>query len=65
MVIIDEIYQFLFIASIIYLLLVFGDLLMKLYGRIRLKTDDRFKQTNIEKIITIISLSIFLTYIIK
>lgn len=65
MIIIDEVYQFIFITATIYLLLVFSDLLLKLYGRIRFKSDVRFTQTKIEKIFFIISLSIFLTYIIK
>lgn len=63
--ILNEIYQFIFISATIYLSLVFGDLFMKLYGRFRFKTDVRFKQNNIEKLLFIVSLSIFLTYIIK
>lgn len=63
--IVNELYQFIFIASTIYLLLVVSDLFMKLYGRLRFKTDIRFKQTKIEKLLFIISLSIFLTYLIK
>lgn len=63
--IVNELYQFIFITSTIYLLLVISDLFMKLYGRLRFKTDIRFKQTKIEKLLFIISLSIFLTYLIK
>lgn len=65
MKIFEEIYQFLFFASILYILLTLSNLFMKLYGRFKLKSDIRFKQTPIEKALFIISIAIFFTYIIK
>jgi len=60
---ITEIYQFLFISSIIFMVYVFGDLAVKMYGRFRLKADTRFLLTNFEKIALWISIATFFTYI--
>jgi len=62
--IITELYQFLFISSIIYILYVLGDLGIKMYGRFKLNTEARFKLTTGKKIIFWLSLAIFFTYII-
>ena len=61
--VITEIYQFLFISSIIFMVYVLGDLAIKMYGRFKLKTEARFKLTNIEKIIFWLSLAMFFTYL--
>jgi hypothetical protein len=64
MEIITEIYQFLFISSIIYIFYVLFDLSIKMYGRFVLKTDARFKIGVSGKIIFWISLGIIFTYLI-
>lgn len=61
----DEIYLFLYISSIIFMVYVLGDLAIKMYGRFKLKTEARFTLTNTEKIIFWLSLTMFLTYLIK
>ena len=63
MTLFNEIYQFLFIASIIFMVHVFSDLTIKMYGRFVAKTDTRFVLTKIEKIIFWLALTIFFTYI--
>jgi len=60
-----EIYQFLFISSIIFMVYVLGDLAIKMYGRFALKKETRFILTKVEKILLLLSLATFLTYIIK
>jgi hypothetical protein len=60
-----EIYQFLFISSIIFMVYVLGDLAIKMYGRFALKKETRFVLTKSEKILLLLSLATFLTYIIK
>jgi len=59
----DEIYRFLFISSIIFMVYVLGDLAIKMYGRFKLKIEARFKLTNTEKIIFWLSLAMFFTYL--
>jgi hypothetical protein len=65
MAVLTEIYQFLFISSIIFIIYVIGDLVIKMYGRFALKTDARFKLSIGEKLIFWASLAIFFTYIIQ
>jgi len=62
---ITEIYQFLFISSIIFIVYVISDLIIKMYGRFALKTETRFVLTKSEKIMFWISLAIFFTFLIK
>jgi len=64
MITLTEIYQFLFISSIIFMLYVLGELGIKMYGRFVLKTDARFVLTKVEKLLFWLSLAIFFTYII-
>jgi hypothetical protein len=63
--ILTEIYQSLFISSIIFIIYVFFDLIIKMYGRFALKTETRFVLTKSEKIMLWISLTIFFSHIIK
>jgi len=65
MAIIAEIYQFLFISSIVFMISIFCDLIIKTYGRFRLKNETRFILTKTVKIILWISIAIFFTYILK
>jgi hypothetical protein len=60
-----EIYWFLFISSIIFMIYIFGDLIIKMYGRFKLNKETKFLLTTPEKIILWISLAIFFTYLIK
>jgi hypothetical protein len=60
-----EIYQFLFISSIIFILYILGDLGIKMYGRFKLAEETRFVLTTAEKILLLISLGIFCSYLIK
>jgi len=64
MLTLTEIYQFLFISSIIFIVYVFGDLIIKMYGRFRLKTEARFQLTKVEKIMLWLSLATFFSYLI-
>jgi len=64
MTIITEIYQFLFMASIIFMINILGDLIIKMYGRFRLKNDTRFVLTKSEKILLWMSLATFFSYIL-
>jgi len=63
MKIINEIYQILFISSIIFIIKIITNLSIKVYGRFKLKKETRFTLTNIEKLILWVSLTIFLSYI--
>lgn len=58
-----EIYQFFFISSCIYIIYILGDLIIKMYGRFKLKADTKFILTIFEKIMLWISITIFLTYL--
>jgi hypothetical protein len=63
--IIDELYQFFFISSIIFIVYTLGSLAIKMYGRFTLKHENiTFKLSNVEKIILWIAIAIFFTYII-
>jgi hypothetical protein len=65
MTILTEIYQFLFISSIIFMVYILGDLIIKMYGRFRLSAETRFVLTTVEKILLLLSLGIFFSYLIK
>jgi hypothetical protein len=65
MIIIDELYQFVFISSIIFILYTLSSLGIKMYGRFSLKQENvTFKLSNVDKIILWIAIAIFFTYII-
>jgi len=61
---ITEIYQLIFISSIIFMIYILGDLIIKMYGRFKLKADTRFIITKTEKILLWLSLAFFFSYII-
>jgi large-conductance mechanosensitive channel len=63
MEILTEIYQFLFVASIIFIVITLGDLAIKMYGRFALKTEARFTMTKVEKLLLWLSLTTILTYL--
>jgi hypothetical protein len=65
MTVITEIYQFLFISSIIFMIHVFSDLFVKMYGRFKLNKETHFILTKFEKFALWISLAIFFSYIIS
>jgi hypothetical protein len=62
--ILSEIYQALFISSIIFMVYIFGDLIVKMYGRFKLNKETRFKLTTLERVMLLISLTVFLSYLI-
>jgi len=57
-----EIYQFLYISSIIFVIYNFMNLIIKIYGRFYLKKESSFILTPLEKTILWVSLSIIFTY---
>jgi hypothetical protein len=61
---ITEIYQLIFISSIIFMIYILGDLIIKMYGRFKLKANTRFIITKTEKILLWLSLAFFFSYII-
>jgi len=63
--IIAEIYQFLFISSIVFIVYVLGDLAMKTIARFAFKTETRFSLVMWEKLILWASIAMFFTYIIN
>jgi hypothetical protein len=63
-IILNEIYQFLYILSTTYLISIIADLLIKMYGRFKLKHESRFQLNYYEKILLWISIAIFFTYTI-
>jgi len=65
MTVLTEIYQFLFLSSIIFMVYILGDLAIKMYGRFKLGKDTHFILTIFEKVAVWISLAIFFSYIIK
>jgi len=60
---VTEIYQFLFISSIVFMIYVLSSLIIKTYGRFRLKNDTKFILTKSEKVLLWLSLALFFTYI--
>jgi hypothetical protein len=61
---VTEIYQFLFISSIIFINYILGKLFMKMYGRFALGENTTFELSTFEKIALWISLALFFSYII-
>jgi len=61
---VTEIYQFLFISSIIFMLYVIGDLSVKMYGRFKLKENTRFQLTSFEKVALWLSIGLFISYLV-
>jgi hypothetical protein len=43
---------------------ILGDLIVKMYGRFKLNKETRFKLTNFEKVMLLVSLTVFLSYLI-
>jgi len=62
--ILTELYQFIFISSIIFMVYIIGDLIIKMYGRFKLKENTRFILTKTEKILLWLSIAAFFSYII-
>ena len=61
----EKIYQFLFISSIIFIIYILGDLIIKVYGRFALKQENvTFVLSNTEKIMLWASITMFFTYIL-
>jgi uncharacterized membrane protein len=60
-----EIYQFLFISSIIFIIYTLGGLIIKMYGRFKLNKETKFMLTTFEKFALWVSLGIFITYLIQ
>ena len=61
--VLTEIYQFLFISSIIFMIYIVGDLAIKVYGRFKLNKETRFILTKFEKVALWISLALFFSYL--
>jgi hypothetical protein len=62
---IAEIYQFLFISSIVFMIYLLGDLVIKTVGRISQKNPEiRFFFSNSKRILLWMSIAIFFSYII-
>jgi len=59
-----EIYKFLFISSIIFMIYILFDLGIKIYGRFKIGRTTKFVLTINEKIILWLSITIFLSYLI-
>ncbi len=64
MTILTEIYQFLFISSIIFILYILGNLSIKMYGRFKLDENTRFVLNNFEKVTLWVSITILISYLI-
>jgi len=61
---VTEIYQFIFISSIIFMIYIFSDLMIKMYGRFKLKKNTIFVLTKTEKVLLWFSIAIFLSHIL-
>lgn len=59
-----EIYQYLFILSIVFIVYILGDLTIKTYGRFKLQKDTKFVLSLGEKIILWLSIATIFSYII-
>jgi hypothetical protein len=64
MTFITEIYQFLLIFSIIFIIYIITDLIIKMYGRFRLNKETRFVLTRTEKILLWLTLTTIFSYIL-
>ena len=62
---VTEIYQFLFISSIIFIVYILGNLALKMYGRFALGENTTFELNTFEKVVLWISVALFFTFIIK
>ena len=62
---VTEIYQFLFISSIIFVVNILGNLALKMYGRFILGENVTFELNTFEKIMLWISIALFFSFIIK
>lgn len=60
---IAEIYQLLFISSIVFIIYVLINLFIKIYGRFKLNAETKFVLTNFEKIALWISITLFISYL--
>ena len=60
----NEIYQILFVSSIIYIIYIISNFTIKLYGRFKLDRETRVVLTPIEKIFLWVSIALTLTYIL-
>jgi hypothetical protein len=58
-----EIYKFLFVASLIYIIHIIGDLSIKAYGKFKLNKETRFILSKSERIILWFSVSTFISYL--
>ena len=63
MLIIAEIYQILFIASLIVILYVLGDVVIKSYAKFKLGVDTKFVLSNTTKIILWVAIAIVISYL--
>lgn len=61
---ISDIYQILFIASIVYLIYILSNFIIKFYGRVKLGQSTRIILSNMERIILWISITTFFSYIL-
>jgi hypothetical protein len=59
-----EIYQYLFILSIVFIAYIIGDLAIKTYGRFKLQKDTKFVLSLAEKIILWLSIATIFSYTI-
>jgi hypothetical protein len=64
MIILAELYQWLFISSIIFMAYIIGGLAIKMYGRFKLDEETRFVLSKSEKIMLLLSVATFFSYII-
>jgi len=62
--ILAEIYQFMFIMSIIYIIHIIIDILIKAYSKIYFGNDTKFVMTGVEKMILWISIGVFISFIL-
>lgn len=61
---ISEIVQFGLVLSVIYVLFVTINFIIKLYGRFKLQNETRFQMTNWEKGFLLISITYIITYLV-
>jgi len=59
-----EIYQFLFISSIIFIVYILGNLALKMYGRFALGENVTFELNTFEKVMLWISTALFFSFLI-
>jgi hypothetical protein len=58
-----ELYKFMFVTSLIYIVYIISDLAIKTYGRFKLNKETRFILSKTERIILWFSISIFFSYL--